>query len=125
VVAHLRDELLAGSELDQSLAIADVQHERLLAEHVQAPFQGLLHHAGVQLARCRHDDGVELLIGEHRIEVCVALQPRVLPEDVGEVGHRVARGDQFHFGMGSHDGNVRQTHLAQSNHANANHHVSF
>ena len=73
---------------------------------MQAAVERLLHHRRVQLRGRRDDERVEPLAVEHAIEVGVALEARVLAQDVGEVGGRVAAGDEIELGMGADDGEM-------------------
>ena len=121
VVADLSDERLGARHFDQTFAFGDVEHERLLAEHVQTAFESLAHHRRVQLRRRGDDQGVELLGVEHAIEVAVALEAGVLAQDVGEVGGGIASGDQVKLRMGPNEREMRQAHLAEAHHAGPDH----
>ena len=59
---------------------------------------------------------IELLLGEHPVEVVVALQAGVLGQHVGEIAHRVAAGHQVDLRMRSKNGQMGQAHLAQADH---------
>jgi len=121
VVADLRHALLAARERDETLAVGDVEDERLLAEDVEAARKRLLDHRGVQLRGRRDDQRVELLGVEHAVEIGVALETRVLRENVGQIGGRVAAGDEIDLRVCARDREVREPHLAEADHPGPEH----
>ncbi len=121
VVADLRDALRGVGERDEALAVAHVEHERLLAEDVQPARERLLHHRGVQARGRRDHHRVERLFREHALQVGMALEAGKLAERIGEVRRGVARGHDLDLGMRLEDGEMGQPHLAQSCESDPNH----
>ncbi len=121
VVAHLVDQAFSVGQPCHFFAFGIVEHEGLLAKHVQVLFQRRLDHLAVHAGRGGNDDGVQFDFGQHGVEIGIGAHPGVLVEYIEHITGSIAHGGHRHAGMGVDHRLVGQAHLAQAYYCKANH----
>ena len=120
MVAHLGDQTAIRRQVDQLLALACIEHEGLLAEHVETCSEGASNHGCVRVGRCCDDDGVDSGLGEQLVVVAVHRDAGVLLENIEQEARGVADTGDGDIGMRPNHRQVRQAHFPEAHYADPN-----